>query len=75
MTGLSIVESGLGKLDGSKITIAGAEYDEAVNLNTPAKLNSAIHGSKLITLTNVSHFAPLQDPDQFTRAVEDFLAA
>ena len=66
---------GLGKLDGSKITIAGAEYDEAVNLNTPAKLNSAIHGSKLITLTNVSHFAPVQDPDQFTRAVEDFLAA
>ena len=66
---------GLGRLDGSKITIAGAEFDEAVNLDVPAKLNAAIKGSKLITLTNVSHFAPVQDPEQFTRAVEDFLAA
>lgn len=66
---------GLGRLDGSKITIAGAEFDEAVNLDVPAKLNAAISGSKLVTLTNVSHFAPVQDPDQFTQAVEDFLAA
>ena len=66
---------GLGKLDGSKITIACAEFDEAVNLDVPAKLNTIIKGSKLITLTNVSHFAPVQDPEQFTQAVENFLAA
>lgn len=66
---------GLGKLDGSKITIAAADHDEAVNLNVPAKLNSAIEGSKLITLKNVSHFAPVQDPEQFSQAVENFLAA
>lgn len=62
----------LGTIDGSRVRIAGAQYDEAVNLDVPAKLHAAIPGSSLVILTNVSHFAPLQDPDQFTSAVEDF---
>ncbi|KLU90068.1 hypothetical protein MAPG_09033 [Magnaporthiopsis poae ATCC 64411] len=28
-----------------------------------------------VTLKGVSHFAPLQDPEQFTKAIEDFLKA
>lgn len=65
----------LGTIDGSRVRIAGAQYDEAVNLDVPAKLHAAIPGSNLVILTNVSHFAPLQDPDQFIRAVEDFFYA
>lgn len=64
----------LGAIDGSKVAIVGAEYDEAVNLEVPAKLNAAIPGSTLVMLSNVSHFAPMQDPTGFTKAVEDFLA-
>ncbi|KAH1270990.1 hypothetical protein KXX33_006035 [Aspergillus fumigatus] len=62
-------------IDGSRVRIAGAQYDEAVNLDVPAKLHAAIPGSSLVILNNVSHFAPLQDPDQFTRALEDFFYA
>ncbi|KAK7431370.1 hypothetical protein QQZ08_002141 [Neonectria magnoliae] len=62
----------LGKIDGNKVIIVGAEHEEAINLDVPAKLHTAIKGSKLQILPGVSHFAPLQDPDQFTKAVEDF---
>lgn len=63
----------LSAIDGSKVAIVGADKDEAVNLDVPAKLNAAIPGSSLVMLTDVSHFAPAQDPDQFTAAVTTFL--
>lgn len=66
---------GLGTINGSKVAIVGADHDEAVNLDVPAKLHSAISGSTLTMLTDVSHFAPAQDPDQFTKAVTSFLSA
>lgn len=62
----------LGAIDGSKVAIVGADHDEAVNLDVPAKLHAAISGSTLTMLTDVSHFAPVQDPDQFTKAVQAF---
>lgn len=65
--------SELGAIDGKKVAIVGADHDEAVNLDVPAKLNAAISGSTLKMLTDVSHFAPVQDPTQFTKAVTDFL--
>ncbi|KAF9876378.1 hypothetical protein CkaCkLH20_06321 [Colletotrichum karsti] len=65
----------LAGIDGAKVMIAGAEHEEAVNLDVPGILNKAIPGSKMTILTGVSHFAPLQDPDQFTKAVEDFFKA
>ncbi|KAK1993481.1 alpha/beta-hydrolase [Colletotrichum falcatum] len=65
----------LGAIDGSKVMIADGDREEAVNLDVPALLNKAIPGSGLTILTNVSHFAPLQDPDQFTKAVMDFFNA
>ncbi|KAF3763373.1 putative esterase [Cryphonectria parasitica EP155] len=66
-------DADLAEINGSKVTIAGAEYEEAVNRDVAPRLNKAIIGSNLVILKNVSHFAPLQDPDQFTKAVEDFL--
>lgn len=65
----------LASIDGSRVIIVGAEHEEAINLDVPAKLHAAITGSQLQILTGVSHFAPLQDPSQFTSAVEKFLAA
>lgn len=65
--------SQLGAIDGSKVAIVGADHDEAVNLDVPEKLNAAISGSTLVMLTDVSHFAPVQDPTQFTTAVTNFL--
>ncbi|KAJ3545705.1 hypothetical protein NM208_g2390 [Fusarium decemcellulare] len=70
-----ISDQQLGTIDGSRVIIVGAEHEEAINLDVPEKLHSAIKGSQLQILTGVSHFAPLQDPDQFTDAVEKFLAA
>ncbi|CZR56212.1 related to alpha/beta fold family hydrolase [Phialocephala subalpina] len=63
----------LAKIDGSKVMIAGADHDEAVNLAVPAHLNSVITGSQLVMLSDVSHFAPVQDPVGFAAAVEAFL--
>ncbi|WAO92626.1 AB hydrolase-1 domain-containing protein [Fusarium falciforme] len=63
-----------GTIDGSRVIIVGAEHEEAVNRDVPEKLHKAIKGSKLEILPGVSHFAPLQDPDQFTKAVEKFFA-
>ncbi|RGP67532.1 putative alpha beta fold family hydrolase [Fusarium longipes] len=65
----------LGSIDGRKVIIVGAEHEEAVNLDVPGKLHKAIKGSKLQILTGVSHFAPLQDPDQYTAAVEKFFSS
>jgi pimeloyl-ACP methyl ester carboxylesterase len=69
-----ISDKQLGTIDGSRVIIVGAEHEEAVNLDVPTKLHDAIKGSKIQILTGVSHFAPLQDPDQFTTAVESFFA-
>lgn len=63
----------LAKIDGSKVQIVKAEYDEAVNLATPNHLHAVIKGSSFKELTNVSHFAPVQDPKQFTAAIEAFI--
>ncbi|KAL0941721.1 valacyclovir hydrolase [Colletotrichum truncatum] len=65
----------LASIPGAKVMIAGAEHEEAVNRDVPGILNKAIPGSKVTILTGVSHFAPMQDPDQFTKAVQDFFKA
>ncbi|KAJ0318459.1 hypothetical protein COL5a_010692 [Colletotrichum fioriniae] len=65
----------LKSIPGAKVMIAGAEHEEAVNRDVPGILNKAIPGSKVTILTGVSHFAPMQDPDQFTKAVTDFFKA
>ncbi|QDS77134.1 hypothetical protein FKW77_001168 [Venturia effusa] len=62
-------DADLAKIQGTKVTIAGADHDEAVNLAVPAHLHSVIKGSKLTMLRDVSHFAPVQDPAGFASAV------
>jgi pimeloyl-ACP methyl ester carboxylesterase len=60
---------------GSKVTISGGQYEEAIVLTEPALLNKWVSGSKLVMMSNVSHFAPVQDPAQFAAKVTAFLAA
>ncbi|KAH6989373.1 Alpha/Beta hydrolase protein [Ilyonectria sp. MPI-CAGE-AT-0026] len=67
-----ISDAQLGTITGSKVMIVGAEHEEAVNRDVPAKLHAAIKGSKMQILPGVSHFAPLQNPDEFTTAVTNF---
>ncbi|KAH7163585.1 Alpha/Beta hydrolase protein [Dactylonectria estremocensis] len=67
-----ITDAQLGTIDGSKVIIVGAEHEEAINLDVPAKLHAAIKGSKIQILPGVSHFAPVQNPAQFVAAVEAF---
>ncbi|KAK2021930.1 alpha/beta-hydrolase [Colletotrichum zoysiae] len=65
----------LGAIDGAKVMIADGDREEAVNLDVPGLLNKAIPGSSVAILKDVSHFGPMQDPDQFTKAVTDFFGA
>jgi pimeloyl-ACP methyl ester carboxylesterase len=58
---------------GSKLTVADGQFEEAVVLKEPALLHSWIKGSRLVTMTNVSHFAPVQDPKQFAAKLQQFL--
>ena len=58
---------------GTDVIFVGANHEEAVNLNVAASLHARVPGSQLRILSGVSHFAPLQDPEQFTDAIEDFL--
>ncbi|CAK1363604.1 hypothetical protein CB0940_04364 [Cercospora beticola] len=63
----------LATIDGKKVTIAEAQYDEAVNSGVPFHQHQVIKGSGYVKFTDVSHFAPLQDPDQFAKAVFDWV--
>ncbi|WP_245454956.1 hypothetical protein [Mesorhizobium sp. M9A.F.Ca.ET.002.03.1.2] len=38
-------------------------------------ITGAIQGAKLITLPNLSHFASLQAPDEYSRSVLDYIDA
>jgi pimeloyl-ACP methyl ester carboxylesterase len=49
------------------------DHDEGIKRDHTEYMASAIPGAKLIILKDVSHFAMLQDPDQYTKAILDFL--
>ena len=51
------------------------DHDEAVKRDHTEYMASVIPGSKLVILENASHFAMLQDPAGYNKAVADFLAA
>jgi pimeloyl-ACP methyl ester carboxylesterase len=55
------------------VTIADGEYDEAIERAHTEALARAIPGAKLVILPGVSHFAMLQDPQQFNAALLAFL--
>ena len=64
--------------DLAKITVPTAivlgDHDEAISREHTEHLAQAIPGAKLIILKDASHFAMLQDPAGYTKAVRDFLA-
>jgi pimeloyl-ACP methyl ester carboxylesterase len=61
----------------SKIRVPTAivlgDHDEAIKRDHTDYMASVIPGAKLIILKDVSHFAMLQDPEGYTKAVLDFL--
>ncbi len=50
------------------------DHDEAIKRDHTETMAHTIPGAKLIILKDVSHFAMLQDPDAYTKAILDFLA-
>lgn len=55
-------------------TIADGEHDEGIRPEHNRYLAATIPGARLVILSNVSHFAMLQNPAEFNGAVLDFLA-
>jgi pimeloyl-ACP methyl ester carboxylesterase len=50
-----------------------SEHDEFIKPEHADYLARSIPGAELILLRGVSHFAPLQRPQQFNRVMLDFL--
>ena len=55
------------------VTIAQSEADEFIKREHAEYLARSIPGARLVILSEVSHFAPLQRPQQFNRALLAFL--
>jgi len=55
------------------VTIVHAERDEFIERNHAEYLARTIPGARFVFLPGVSHFAPLPRPDEFNRAVLEFL--
>jgi pimeloyl-ACP methyl ester carboxylesterase len=58
----------------SPVAIADGEHDEAIKLEHNEEMAKLIPGAKLVILPGVSHFAFSQKPEEFNKAVLDFLA-
>jgi pimeloyl-ACP methyl ester carboxylesterase len=56
------------------VSIVHAERDEFIKPEHAAYLAEMLPNATLLILPGVSHFAPLQRPEQFNAAVSDFLA-
>jgi pimeloyl-ACP methyl ester carboxylesterase len=59
---------------GVPVTIALSEHDEFIKREHAKYLAGTIPGAHWIVLPGVSHFAPLQRPDEFNAVVNAFLA-
>jgi len=55
------------------VSIVQSEHDEFIKLEHAEHLARSVPGAELILLPGVSHFAPLQRPDQFNGVVHAFL--
>ena len=55
--------------------IADGEYDEIIRRDHTEAMAREIPRARLVVMPKVSHFAMLQDPEQFNRALSAFLAA
>lgn len=54
-------------------TIVHSQFDEAILEDHSEAMANAIPGSRYILLEGVSHFASLQSPDAYTRAIREHL--
>jgi pimeloyl-ACP methyl ester carboxylesterase len=55
------------------VAIVQSEHDEFIKLEHAEYLARSIPGAEFILLPGVSHFAPLQRPEQFNRVMRTFL--
>ena len=55
------------------VTIVHAEHDEFILAEHAEYLARTVPGARLITLHGVSHFAPLQRPNEFNEALKTFV--
>jgi pimeloyl-ACP methyl ester carboxylesterase len=55
------------------VAIVQSEHDEFIKREHAEYLTRSIRGSELILLPGVSHFAPLQRPEQFNSVMRAFL--
>jgi len=65
----------LAAIHGPAIAIVDGDHEELIPPEHTRYLARTIPGARLILLKDVSHFAPLQDPDQFNAAMIGFLDA
>ncbi|HET6157580.1 MAG TPA: alpha/beta hydrolase [Dongiaceae bacterium] len=63
----------LGKITVPTAIVLG-DHDEAIKRDHTEHMAEVIPGAKLIILKDASHFAMLQDPKGYTKAVRDFLS-
>ena len=56
------------------VAVVHSEHDEFIKSEYPPYLARSIAGAELIILRGVSHFAPLQRPDEFNNVMLAFLA-
>ena len=64
----------LAAIRGPKIAIVDGDHEEVIKPEHTTYLAKSIPGAKLIILKEVSHFAPLQKPDEFNAAMLAFLS-
>ena len=64
----------LGKITVPTASVVG-DHDEAIVRVHTEDIASMIPGAELVILENASHFAPLQDPEGYNKAVRDFIDA
>lgn len=55
------------------VAIVLGDHDEAITREHTEYMAKTIPGAKLVILDNASHFAMLQDPEGYNKAVRDFI--
>jgi pimeloyl-ACP methyl ester carboxylesterase len=58
---------------GVRVTIVQSEHDEFIKREHAEYLARSIPNAELVVLSGVSHFAPLQRPEQFNAAMLAFV--
>jgi pimeloyl-ACP methyl ester carboxylesterase len=65
----------LARIHGPRIAIVDGDHEELIKPEHIRYLAHTIPGAQLIILKDVSHGAPIQDPDQFNKTLIAFLDA